>query len=76
MDFGQALVELKKGSWLARAGWNGKGMWIALGSPAQYPMTRPYLYMRTVDAHYVPWTASQTDILAEDWEKVTPDGSR
>jgi hypothetical protein len=28
---------------------------------------RPYLMMRTVDAEFVPWVASQTDILAEDW---------
>ncbi|MGI5201665.1 DUF2829 domain-containing protein [Spirillospora sp. CA-108201] len=28
---------------------------------------RPYLLMRTVDAEFVPWVASQTDILATDW---------
>ena len=28
----------------------------------------PYLMMRTVDGGLVPWLASQTDILAEDWE--------
>jgi hypothetical protein len=28
---------------------------------------RPYLMMRTVDGEFVPWVASQTDILAEDW---------
>jgi hypothetical protein len=27
----------------------------------------PYLMMRTVDGSFVPWLASQTDILAEDW---------
>lgn len=27
----------------------------------------PYLMMKTVDGSYVPWLASQTDILAEDW---------
>jgi len=31
---------------------------------------RPYLMMRTVDAEFVPWVASQTDILAEDWQVV------
>jgi len=29
--FESALSELKQGYKLARAGWNGKGMWIALG---------------------------------------------
>lgn len=31
---------------------------------------RPYLMMRTVDGEFVPWVASQTDLLAEDWEVV------
>jgi hypothetical protein len=28
---------------------------------------RSYLMMRTVDGEFVPWVASQTDLLAEDW---------
>lgn len=28
---------------------------------------RPYLMMCTVDGSFVPWLASQTDILADDW---------
>ena len=30
MNFGQALELLKSGEKVAREGWNGKGMWIAL----------------------------------------------
>ncbi|MEX3713535.1 DUF2829 domain-containing protein [Cytobacillus horneckiae] len=30
MDFGKALIALKEGKKVARKGWNGKGMWIAL----------------------------------------------
>ena len=30
MDFGQALMLLKAGKKVAREGWNGKGMWLAL----------------------------------------------
>jgi len=30
----------------------------------------PYLMMRTVDGSFVPWLASQTDMLAEDWLPV------
>lgn len=30
----------------------------------------PYLMMKTADEAFVPWLASQTDILAEDWEIV------
>jgi hypothetical protein len=31
---------------------------------------RPYLMMFTAQADFVPWLASQTDLLAEDWEVV------
>lgn len=31
-DFGQALRLIKQGHKVARSGWNGKGMWIALGA--------------------------------------------
>lgn len=31
----------------------------------------PYIMMRTVDGSFVPWLASQTDLLATDWELVT-----
>jgi len=30
----------------------------------------PYLMMKTVDGSFVPWLASQTDLLSEDWEIV------
>ena len=32
----------------------------------------PYLMMRTAQGDFVPWLASQTDILASDWEEITP----
>jgi hypothetical protein len=71
-NFGVALTELKNGQRVARAGWNGKGMWIALQVPdANSKMGLPYLYMSTVDGKLVPWLASQTDMLAEDWELVS-----
>ena len=31
MDFGGAIKAIKKGEKVARVGWNGKSMWIALG---------------------------------------------
>ena len=30
MNFGNAIEALKEGKRVARAGWNGKGMWLAL----------------------------------------------
>ena len=31
---------------------------------------RPYLLMKTAQGDFVPWLASQSDVLAEDWEIV------
>ena len=72
-DFGFAVRALKDGQRVARAGWNGKGMWLALQVPdANSKMSLPYIYMNTVDGKLVPWLASQTDVLAEDWDIVAP----
>jgi len=69
MNFGEALENLKQGKLVTRRGWNGRGMWLALQRPdADSKMTLPYIYMRTVHGDFVPWLASQTDMLAEDWE--------
>ena len=71
MDFGEALKALKNGYKVARKGWNGRGMWLAIQRPdAHSKMTLPYVYMSTADQHFVPWLASQTDILTNDWEIV------
>jgi hypothetical protein len=73
ISFGKALELLKAGKWMAREGWNGKGMHIALQLPdAHSANTLPYLYMRTVQGDRVPWLASQTDMLAEDWMLAGP----
>ena len=71
-NFQWALTELKRGQRIMRAGWNGKGMWLNLQSPDPgSKMTLPYIYMCTAQGDYVPWLASQTDLLSEDWEIVT-----
>ena len=67
-DFGEALSHLKVGGRASRKGWNGKGMWIELQKPDEHSkMTLPYIYMKTADNNLVPWLASQTDMLSEDW---------
>ena len=77
MNFSEALEFLKKGNKLMRAGWNGKGIFIELQRPDLYSkMTRPYIYIDTTGLESnnpdaprdrVPWVASQTDLLANDW---------
>lgn len=96
MTFGDALILLKVGHRVARAGWNGKGMWIALspGSkelPAERfwaPQNRrhaekhgptdvlPCITMKTATGEILMgWLASQTDMLAEDWQLVSDDAA-
>ena len=80
MNFGQALEALKEGKKVCRAGWNGKGIFIELQHPdANSKMTHPYIYINTTglqtdnpDApkNLVPWLASQTDLLSDDWSIV------
>jgi hypothetical protein len=81
MNFGEALIELKLGSKVAREGWNGKGMYLYYVPAASYPsMTEiakkefgdyvnygAYIAMKTAQDNVVPWLASQTDVLAMDW---------
>jgi hypothetical protein len=65
---GAAIADLRRGHKVTRAGWNGAGQFIDLQVPdANSKMTLPYLYITTVTGDRVPWLASQTDILADDW---------
>jgi hypothetical protein len=78
-DFGEAIKRLKAGSRVARAGWNGKGMWIVLIKPGnamhtsaaeKYPM-QECIGMKNAQEEMQPgWLASQLDMLAEDWTEV------
>jgi hypothetical protein len=83
-NFGEALVALKFGKRVARQGWNGKGMFLYFVPEGAYPARtdvakaewgedalvpyQAYIAMKTVQGTVVPWLASQTDMLAEDWE--------
>jgi hypothetical protein len=85
--FGWALDKLKDGARVTRSGWNGKGMWLYLVPAASYPAQTQaakdnigpmvpygaYLAMKTAQGVVVPWLASQTDVLAEDWSVVNDD---
>jgi hypothetical protein len=75
MTFGLAIEALKRGHKVSRSGWNGKGMWLYFIPASHWETTRglelldglPWIGMKTVDDKFVPWLASQTDVLAEDW---------
>ncbi len=86
MTFGEALEALKAGKRVSRSGWNGKGMFLFLVPGSTFQVNRPpllgiypegteinycpHIDMRTADNKIVPWLASQTDVLAEDWNLV------
>ena len=86
MTFGQALICIKRGDRVARAGWNGKGMFLFLVKGSRFTVNREpllsilgegteveyhaHIDMKTVQGYVVPWLASQTDMLAEDWRVV------
>jgi len=83
VDFGHALKALKDGHKVARQGWNGKDMFLFLVNGSTFKVNRPpllgiykegteinyhaHIDMNTADDKVVPWLASQTDVLADDW---------
>jgi len=83
MSFGLAVEAVKKGKKIARAGWNGKGMFLFLVPGSTFKVNRApllgiypegteinyhaHIDMKTADGTIVPWLASQTDVLADDW---------
>jgi Protein of unknown function (DUF2829) len=68
---GWAIKQMHNGSKVARTGWNGKDMYLALQVPdSNSKMTLPYVYIKTVQGDLVPWLCSQTDLLATDWVMV------
>ena len=83
MTFGHAVEMLKAGKNVARAGWNGKNMFLFLVPGSIFNVNRApllgiyevgteicyrsHIDMKTADDTVVPWVASQTDVLADDW---------
>lgn len=83
LDFGGAVNALKQGHKVTRAGWNGKGMCLYFVPEGAYPARtgaarsiygddalvpyRAYIAMKTAQGDVVPWVASQSDVLMDDW---------
>jgi Protein of unknown function (DUF2829) len=84
LTFSEVLEHLKAGALLTRRAWNGKGQFIYLVDGSKFEVNRPplagifpegteityrpHIDIRTVDGSCVPWIASQSDLLADDWE--------
>ena len=68
MNFGDAITALRSGSKVSRTNWNGPGQSLELQVPDEHSkMTRPYIFINTVQGDRVPWLASQSDMLCDDW---------
>lgn len=83
---GWAIKQMSNGDKVARAGWNGKGMFLFLVPGSTFKVNRapllgiypegteinyrPHVDMKTADGQIVPWVCSQSDLLATDWEVV------
>lgn len=84
MNFEQALEAIKAGKRVCREGWNGKDMFLFLVPGSQFQVNRPplmgiypegttidyhaHIDMKTAQGYVVPWLASQSDLLEEDWQ--------
>lgn len=77
-NFGEAIKYLKRGFKVARQGWNGKDQFLVYIDPYnndQFKLIEAaplgtfygYVAIKTNYNAIVPWLASQTDMLAEDW---------
>jgi hypothetical protein len=82
--FGWALAQLEAGFKVCRKGWNGKDMFLFLVPGSTFTVNRPpllgiypegtevnyhsHIDMKTASGEIVPWLASQTDMLAKDWQ--------
>lgn len=84
-SFSVALDYLKEGKKVAREGWNGKGMFLFLADDIEFStaadlscvkelegdLTCQSIVLKTADNKFVVgWLASQTDMLADDWNIV------
>jgi len=84
--FEEALKLIKEGKKVARQNWNGKNMFVFLVSGSTFKVNRApllgiypegteinyrsHIDMKTVDGSIVPWIASQSDLLSDDWQIV------
>ena len=75
LSFSDALHFLKQGKKVSRTGWNGAGLWLEMQVPDTHSkMTLPYIFIsypldaKTTPGAKCPWLASQTDLMANDWQ--------
>ncbi len=71
MDFSEALIELKNGQHLCRAGWNGSGLCVLYIPAAKiegWTYTAHFVLNVPKTETFSTWVPSSSDLVAEDWE--------
>lgn len=84
LNFGDALHYIKLGKRLARAGWNGKHMFVFLVPGSQFKVSRapllgifpegtdidyrPHIDIKGADGSISTWVPSIGDVMANDWQ--------
>ena len=87
-NFSDALVKIRQGHRMQRAGWNGKGMFVFLAGRSVFTVNRepllsilgegtrvtyrPHIDIYQPDGSIGVWQPSICDIMAEDWQVVSP----
>lgn len=84
-DFSDALMWLKEGKRVCRAGWNGAGQFAWMVPDGVYPARMEaikgyfpddqvpygaYFALKNAQGTVVPWVPSVGDLLATDWQVV------
>ena len=72
MTFGLAIEALKAGKRVARAGWNGKGMWVEYVPAKDFSFSElnPHFVIKNTNNSFSTWVPSINDCLADDWQIV------
>ena len=83
MNFGEAIIAVQKGNKIKRNGWNCKNQYVELATCISYKNTKGEIVNCNHDAIgnkalafvgtsgvQIGWLASQSDMLANDWEIV------
>lgn len=83
MNFGEAIIAVKNGNKIQRNGWNGKKQYVELATCISYKNAKGEIVNCNHDAIgnkalafvgtsgvQIGWLASQSDMLATDWEIV------
>lgn len=73
---GEAVARMQAGKFVSRKGWNRSGMYLGIQNPDSGSVNKQsYIWIMPTADSRVPWVASQTDLLSNDWQEVILGGA-